>query len=197
MRLGSAGAQNRLTEEQKFVQNRRARKGTTKVNPKDACASEEHPVDWGATEESSVGESQRTFGVHPALPYSCGTPLTSPLNESSHLLRRPHDPVSPAPGDWSDDARLTSSGPITGPRLPCFSDWPGLWRGVTRAGSEEAFFTCPWESWEHRVVLPEDIPLPNRESHFCAEESIQFLSTHTKWATERERELWQLLMRSF
>lgn len=45
MRLGSVGVQNRLIEEQKFVQNRRARKGIIKVNLKDACVFEEYFVD--------------------------------------------------------------------------------------------------------------------------------------------------------
>lgn len=79
----SRGEQNGLTEEVKFFQNHRGRHENTKADPEeDKHACEEHSVEWGATEGSSVGELQRTFGVHPALPCSWGTPLTSPWNES-------------------------------------------------------------------------------------------------------------------
>lgn len=66
-----------------------------KRRPRYEHACKEHSAEWGATEWTSVGQLERTFGVHLALPYSWGTALTNPLNESSHLLMRPQDLISP------------------------------------------------------------------------------------------------------
>ena len=119
-----------------------------------------------------------------------GNPFNKSLKWEQPSSPKTSWPCLLGPRDWSGGGGLTSNAPFTGPQLPCLRDWPGAWCIVTQAGSEEAFFTWSWESFEHRVVLPEDIPLPGRESHFCLEENIQF-GAHTekqKHEPLRERE---------
>lgn len=156
--------------------------------------SEEHSVEWGITEGSSVGALQRTFWVHPAptpLPRNWFNKPSEWEQPSSHQTSWPR---LLGPSDWSGggDQQWTNV-PITG-LTPQLCDWPEACWIVTQAGLEEAF----WESSEHRVMLPEDIPLPGKWNHFCLEENIQFCAHTEKQKHEPLREsTWQLLMPSF